>query len=332
MCPKQRLSKEQKEKLHKLEADLTSATMSHNFSRARNAINEAHRLLKPLGQNCRLAVIKCRYCEFLINEQKEQDAILILNGIRQILNKTTRGYLEATALLAICYLRQGEIVTAKPFMKEVLSNDSVIKSDFQRRQFQKIILQRFDEETVIAALRNDSLTEKIDANELLQKAGYLLYESGGNEDNLNEMIGEQTPIIVKQMLYDIEVYSQKQLPYKDTLMLPSPDRFQKNRETGKIVGDAIKKSLHKCLCDPECETHQMFVKFGFNSVLNKLTLPLAISTCLYDLKMGLLSLAIPVTALVIKLGIDTYCELYPFDSIMEQRKSKNNSHNDTIDL
>ena len=246
MHPKQRLTKEQKDKLHKLEADLTLAMMSHNFSRAINAINEAHRLLKPLGQNCRLAVIKCRYCEFLINEQKEQDAILTLNGIRQILNKTTRGYLEATALLAICHLRQGEIVTAKTLMKEVLSNDSVIKSDFQRRQFQKIIIQRFDEETVLANLKVDWITEKIDAQKLVNDSGELLYKSGGNEDSLHEMIGEQTPVKVKQMLYEIEVYSQKQLPHKDTLMLPSPDRFQKNRETGKIVGDAIKKSLHRC--------------------------------------------------------------------------------------
>ena len=322
MPQKIKLSDEQKKRLHQLEEELTSAIISHNAVKATNIVNAAHNLLKPLGQNYRLAIIKCQYCEFLVNERREQDAIRPLDGIRRTLSKNTRGYLEATSLLAICYLRIGQIDTAKQLMKEVLSNDSIIKSDFQRREFQRTVIQRFDEETVIANLQEDWGAEKIDAQKLLDDSGKLLYESGGNEDDLYELIGEQTPYKVKQMLYEIEVYSQKQLPHKDTLMLPSPDRFQKNRETGKVVGLAIKKSLHKCLCDPESETHKIFVEFGLKGILNKWSLPSAIIACFCDLKIGVISLAIPITALIMKLGLDTFCELYPVDSIMEQRKKR----------
>ena len=322
MPQKIKLSDEQKKRLQQLEEELTSAIISHNAVKATNIVNAAHNLLKPLGQNYRLAIIKCQYCEFLVNERREQDAIRPLDGIRRTLSKNTRGYLEATSLLAICYLRIGQIDTAKQLMKEVLSNDSIIKSDFQRREFQRTVIQRFDEETVIANLQEDWCAEKIDAQKLLDDSGKLLYESGGNEDDLYELIGEQTPYKVKQMLYEIEVYSQKQLPHKDTLMLPSPDRFQKNRETGKVVGMAIKKSLHKCLCDPESETHKMFVKFGFESLLNKYSLPAVIAACFYDLRIAALSIAVPITSLIIKIGLDTFCELYPVDSIMEQRKKR----------
>ena len=114
-----KLSDEQKERLHQLEDELTSAIISHNSIKATNIVNAAHNLLKPLGQNYRLAIIKCQYCEFLVNERREQDAIRPLDGIRRTLNKNTRGYLEATALLAICYLRLGQMETAKKLMKEV---------------------------------------------------------------------------------------------------------------------------------------------------------------------------------------------------------------------
>ena len=230
MQQRKNLSDEQKKILHRLEYDLNSSITRHDLSQAAIIVNKAHRLLKPIGQNYRLAIIKCRYCEFLVNEHKEQDAIRPLDGIRRTLNPNTRGYLEATALLAICYLRLGKTDDAKILMKEVLKNDTVIKSDFQRRHFQKIIVLRFDEEIVLANLREDITPEKIDAEKLYNDSGKLLYECGGNEDQLYEIIGEKTPYKVKQTLYEIEVFSQKQLPNKDILLLPSPDRFQKNRE------------------------------------------------------------------------------------------------------
>ena len=97
-----------------------------------------------------------------------------------------------------------------------------------------------------------------------------------------------------------------------------------------MVGTAIKKTLHRCLCDQESETHKMFVEFGFKGVVNKFSITGAVAACFYDLKIGAISLAIPVTALIIKLGLDTFCELYPVDSIMEQRKQKACSADDRI--
>jgi hypothetical protein len=64
---------------------------------------------------------------------------------RDLIDKNTRLHLEATALIAICYLRKSDFPKAQPYIMEVLQNKKVIKTDSTRNKFHKEIIHRFDE-------------------------------------------------------------------------------------------------------------------------------------------------------------------------------------------
>lgn len=324
MAKKVKLPTEEHKELAKLEDKFHKACDQRDIALAAKYLKETQDLLRPLGKHVRLSQSKCLYCELLLNEGYEKKAIPLLLGMRNLLNSNTRIYLEATTLLAISYLRQDNLDAAEPLMSEVLQNDSVIRSDFQRKNFQKIVMNRFNEESVLTALRRCvDLTEPLDPIEIQNQAGYYVYQY--NEDELYEKIGKNTPQTVKDILLKVERFSQKQLPTQDVKCLPSPERFKQNREAGKVVGIAIKKTLHRALCDPECETHKIFVVQGLAGILKNFTIGSAIATCLSNLKIGLTTLAIPATAFILKVGLDTFCELYPIDRIMATRKIRANS-------
>jgi hypothetical protein len=72
-------------------------------------------------------------------------------GIREGMSKGTRLHLEATAALAICYLRQKKLAQAEPFIAEVLRSGN-IRSESRRRQFIRHVVSRFEKEGLLAAL------------------------------------------------------------------------------------------------------------------------------------------------------------------------------------
>jgi len=321
MVQKVLLSTENKNELMKLRKQFDIACFQKKIFDAARYLKAIQDLLRPLGHNVLLSQSKCQYCELLINESLEVKAMPLLIGMRKMLNSNTRIYLEATTLLAICYLRLDKLKIAEPLISEVLQNDAVIRVDFQRRNFQKVVMTRFNEESVLATLRRSAdVTEYLDPKKIQDEAGNYVYLY--SDDDLYEKIGECTPQPVKDILLKVEFFSQKQLPAKDIKCLPSPERFKQNRETGKVVGAAIKKTIHRTLCDPENETHKIFVVNGLNGILKCSLLGSAVVTCLTSLKIGITALAIPTTAFVIKIGLDTFCELYPIDSIMEKRKER----------
>ena len=56
-------------------------------------------------------------------------------GIRKKTQEGTRTYLEATALLAICYLRKNRLDLAEPLIAETLKRERNIGSEARRRRF-----------------------------------------------------------------------------------------------------------------------------------------------------------------------------------------------------
>lgn len=105
-------------------------------------------------------------------------------GIRGKVAKTTRLHLEATALLAICYLRQKKLAGAEPLIREVLRNRN-IRSESRRKQFLREVVSRFKEEGLLGAL-SGQVREELDAEEVQQLAADLVRTK--NEDEiLSEM-------------------------------------------------------------------------------------------------------------------------------------------------
>jgi Tfp pilus assembly protein PilF len=90
--------------------------------------------------------LKNQFFELALDANQYDFAIEGFLSNRRPVNTKTRLHLEATALLAIAYLRKGDIEKAKPFIKDVLQNRNIIKSPTTRAKFNKEIITRFDEE------------------------------------------------------------------------------------------------------------------------------------------------------------------------------------------
>ena len=237
-------------------------------------------------------------------------------GIRKKVSIKTRIYLEATALLAICYLRTNEIDKAEPLMAEAINNVKNIKSIKRKRQFRLNVIQRFQEEGALASFRG-RFEEKFDATELQNDAGKLIQTE--NEDQLFTLIGKYSPSETKNVILRIDQFTRKQLPKGDLKFLPDPRDRIKDEEVGRTVFSSIKRVLWRSLCDPNSDIYKAWVHKGLGVVLNKLYIGSAIAACLADLGIGIKAVAVPIIALIIKFGIEVYCDRYKPIGIMIER-------------
>jgi len=77
--------------------------------------------------------------------------------------------------------------------------------------------------------------------------------------------------------------------------------------------------MYRSLCDPTSEIYKVWFNKGFGFVLNKFYIGSAITSVLADLGIGMKAVAIPIVALLIKFGIEVYCERYKPVGIMLER-------------
>ncbi len=127
---KQRLSILQVESLNRrldnLLPQFKKAIQDRKLSDAKIVASDLQQVLRTLNKMTRLVELKNQLFELALEEQEYDFAIDGFLSNRILVSNTTRLHLEATALLAIAYLRRTEIEKAKPFIKEVLENDKVI--------------------------------------------------------------------------------------------------------------------------------------------------------------------------------------------------------------
>jgi hypothetical protein len=242
-------------------------------------------------------------------------------GIRASVSPTTRLYLEATALLAVCLLRDGDIEAAKPYMAEVLANTDVIESHFQRRVFKRRLIDRFDEEAVLASLRGCG-TDYLDPDQLEIEAGQLIQTK--TEDEMFLSLGERTPEHSVNILLHIEEFALKQLPEGDLKYLPGPKVRTERGAVGKIVFGAFKRTLWRSLCDPESDIYKAWFHQGMGVVLDKKYIGCAMVATFSGFGIGLKALAVSLTALIIKFGMEVFCDVYQPEALMEARAQRKN--------
>lgn len=245
-----------------------------------------------------------------------ETAITGFKGIRRKVSPNTRVYLEATSLLAICYLRKGDISDAEPLMAEVLRNQTVIKSERKRRQFRLNIIERFEEEATLASFKG-KYSEKFEPKDLEKEAGKLIQTE--TEDNLFSGIGKYSPQETKNLILRIEDFARKQLPKGDLKLLPDPRDRIKDEQVGRTVFSSVKRVLYRSLCDPSSEIYQAWFNKGLGFVLNKVYIGGLVVSVLGGVGIGIKPIAIYFTALIIKFGIEVYCDRYKPEGIMIER-------------
>lgn len=311
-----KLTEKQKERLRILEPKLKIAISDRDFETAKRLVVDIQSLLRKTGHITRLIQSKNRLYELSLELGETDFAISGLIGNRQLVSKNTRLYLEATALLAICYLRKEEIEKAKPLIKEVLYNDSVIKSERTRKKFRVEIIERFNEETALYSLKNND-KDDFTVEEIEEEIVKLVTRK--TEPEIFLSLGENVPQHTKDLLFQVYEFSTKQLPSAERYLLPSPEEKIKEEEVGRTVFQSVKRVLYNSLCDPKSEIYQIWYNNGMKIILSKNYIRNAVLACLAHIGIGIKMISASIIALIIKFGLEVYCYKYKPSDLMELR-------------
>ena len=118
-----KLTEIQKRRLSILKPQFEKAIFSKNLNTAKIVLNDIQSTLNLNNNSTLLAQYKNWFFELALETDQYALAESGFISVRRSVSKNTRIYLEATALLAICYLRFSNVEKAKPFIKEEVRNN-----------------------------------------------------------------------------------------------------------------------------------------------------------------------------------------------------------------
>ena len=226
-------------------------------------------------------------------------------GIRRVCGTGTRLYLEASILLAVCKLRLHKVPEAKKLVREVISKLNHIKSDRRRRQFQRRLIERIEQECILSELIGTN-EGPLDPQEIHSKAVLLIQKN--SDEEILMLIGNAMPAQTLYLLKDVRDYSILQLPAPDRKCLPAPAQAEKPSHIGKMAFEAIRRVAWKVLCSPESELFKLWSR-KIPKVYNQAYFATAITTTFANWRIGIPLLASGVAALVMKHAALEFCEL-----------------------
>jgi hypothetical protein len=300
------LTEAQRNRLAVLEPKLRDAARLGDYEKAKVIASDLQSLLRPTRHETRLMQAKNWLFESAMEAGDLQVAISGFQGVRAKMSPNTRVHLEATALLAICYLRRKQISEAEPLIAAVLRNDSIIKSEKRRRQFRASIIGRFEQEGVLAALVGTQ-PSRMNVDDLQADAGRMLRTM--TEDELFATVGREVPPEVIMILLHIQDFARRQIPPVDRSLLAPVRTPEEKVAIGRTIMEAAKRVVWRSLCDPENEVYKAWCSNGMMAVIDKKLITGALVAMLSGMKIGAFALAAALAAIIFKMGLDVFCEV-----------------------
>lgn len=316
--PTLKLTDEQKSALARWEPRLRSAAKTGDYEAAKTALARIQVVLRPTGHETRLQQAKNWLFEAALESGRiTSTAIPGFIGVRQRTRPTTRAFLEATALLAICYLRLHDFTSAEPLMAEAIRRDVNISSVQRRAQFRRRMIDRFEAEWVLSTLKKEGLFEALDPAAMEAEAGRILMTQ--TDDEILERTGRSIPPQIVQAMFKVYDFARTQVPPAEQRYLPSSNERRRQKEVGKTVLHAAKHVLWRSLCDPKNDVYKLWNQAGVQAVIDKKMLGPAIVLALGGVGIAQMALAAALTALLLKMGIGVFCEWSRPESLMIAR-------------
>lgn len=267
-----------------------------------------HRLLKS----------KLKAFEACLNNNDLTYAESGLSGIQQLSRKDTRIYLEATSLLAVCYLRKKQPENAKPLIKIVISKYNNINSPTRRRQFQRRFVERIEEECILSDLIGQK-NGRLDVTSVHRQAVKLLREK--SEDEILMLVGSHVPGSGVKLLMEVREFSVQQLSAPDRKLLPAPASAEQPINLGKRATAVLKRIGWKSLCDAESPIYKLWSKKA-PEVCNEAYFAAAFVAAFTAWKIGIPMVAAGVVAIVMKYSAEHFCEWAKPDGLIIPANSK----------
>ena len=312
------LTDDQKSRLSRLEPRLRACVRLADLDEANRIAASIQQLLRPTGHETRLLQAKNWLYETALEANNLTYAKLGFEGTLQKAAPQTRLHLEATALLAICYLREKNLPKARELLQQAVENINNIKSIQRRRQFHHRLLQRLEEESVLVGLMDDTGAQ-LDVEEVDAQSIRLVMSK--SEDQILLEMGKAVPKSSLSLLEDIRNTYQRRLPAPDRGLLPPPLTEETKLELGKRAESALRRVAWRALCDPRNEIYQAWSN-GLSVVYDKKYITAAIVASFGSLGITTTMLAASAVALAVKFGAQVFCEAYAPVGLMIQRQDK----------
>jgi hypothetical protein len=128
------------------------------------------------------------------------------------------------------------------------------------------------------------------------------------EDEILADLGSKLPEEVVRRLLNLDEIARKALPEHEIRYLPKPKELATEGAVGKSVFAAFRTVLYRSLCDPQSDVYKAWFSQGLGVVLDKKYIATAVTAAMANLGIGLKALAVSAVALVIKFGIEVFCE------------------------
>ena len=312
-----RLTNEQKRQLRLLEPCLRLASSKKDLEECKSLTSYIENILRPTGHTTRLMQSKNWLYETAMEVGEIDYAIRGFMEVRYKSSKSTRLYLEATSLLAICYLRKKDLHLARPFMVEAFKSEKNIASEKRRSAFRVSLAKKFDEEALLASISSE-VSEDMNLEKIQEDAVALIQTK--QDDEILEMLGGNIPEGALEFVESVHTESQNSLTYDEKLRLPSPATFKQKKKLGKGILSAFQTVIWQSLCDKDSDVYKMWFSNGIQAVMNGKYLTGAIVSAMMGLKIGIYAIAVYLTSLLIKIGIETFCHVYEPNNLMALRK------------
>lgn len=304
--------------LRPLEADLLVAVEAGEVDAAIKMATQIQRLFGEHRSHHRLLRAKLRAFESCLDANRLTYAERGFLGVKSLAQPSTRLYLEASSLLAVCFLRLKKINESKDLIREVMSNINNITSDRTRHQFQKRFVERIEEECIFAELIGAG-DEPLDVAEIEAKAIWLIQRSSDKE--ILSLIGQTVPVASLQLLDSVRTYSIQLLPAPDRKLLPSPAQAESPGSIGKTTFALLRRVAWKTFCKPSSPIYKLWAN-RIPKVFNEAYFSAAIVATFSELRIGIPLLASGLSALVMKYTAEEFCEIAKPKGLMISRDEK----------
>jgi hypothetical protein len=312
-----RLPKETLNKLRPLERELKAAVSVGKVERAIELTIQIQALFDDRRHH-RLLKAKLWAFEAALDANRLEYASSGFEGIRQLSNTGTRINLEASSLLAICYLRQKQTAKAKRLIRYAIQNINAITTDRTRNQFQKRLVDRIEEECILAELIGTG-SAGLDPQEIHDQSVQLVQHNSDQE--ILKLIGNSVPPSGIGLLRDMRDYSIKLLPPPDQKLLPAPEAAEKPITVGKKTLAILKRISWKMLCDEESELYRLWSK-QMPKVFDKKFFATSLAVSMAQWRIGIPMIAAGVAAIAMKTSAEVFCSMTKPKTLMIDRNEK----------
>ena len=229
------------EDLRVLEKQLSDAADSGEADRALGLVARIQELFCGDRRHHRLLRAKLRAFEACLDTNRLQYAQSGFLGIRRSARRSSGRLVyiwrhPSCSLYAICVRRKHR----KPnkVIREVFNRINNITSSRTRREFQKRIVNRIEEESILANLIGTQ-NGPLDAKAIEKEAEQLAKET--SDDEIYSLIGNNVPGGGVYLLREVREYSLKQLAQPDRKLLPPPRVVEEPQTIGRTAFAALKR-------------------------------------------------------------------------------------------